>query len=208
MRVERGCGVDAGRLRRRVDDPRQDELRGGVARAISSTRTAKPILISGPGAMFLPGGAPPGQTVGAAPCQATASARATWTPIGTNALFSELRARPASASATHACDRPVVETSFDIPTCLPARGQAVPLCAACTEEPGAIESSCPTAGRLVADRGPLDRPPRALSWCARRDLPPTTRGSTICPATGGARRAFRYVLGDCLAGWASAGTRS
>ena len=29
----------------------------------------------------------------------------------------------------HACDRPVVETSFDVRTWLPARGQAVPLCA-------------------------------------------------------------------------------
>jgi hypothetical protein len=29
----------------------------------------------------------------------------------------------------HACDRPIVETSFDVRTCLPARGQSVPLCA-------------------------------------------------------------------------------
>src|ERR1017187_2762017 len=81
----RGRGTAPGALRR----PAPRRAARGVARAISSTRTAKPMLISGLGAMFLPGGAPPGQTVGTAPCQATASARATWTPIGTNALFSE-----------------------------------------------------------------------------------------------------------------------
>jgi hypothetical protein len=59
-----------------------------------------------------------------------------------------------SPTTSHACDRPVVETSFDVRTGLHARGHGVPLCA------DSWLVAKPIDQRTPGDDGPARRPER------------------------------------------------